>query len=145
MEVQERQNIVERVKGFRSEGLSRTTIASRLNAEKIQTPAGKPWTDVLVGAFMTREGITGEGRSNNEDRSNTNRKESIMAKTSTGRKAKTSATRRPGRTAAPASTEYRGAAAQDARGDSDLADLVVGVIESDLSREHKVAAISRFF
>ncbi len=142
MEVQQRQEIVDRVKGFRSEGLSRSTIASRLNAEKIQTPAGKPWTDVLVGAFMTREGITGEGRNSETRVSNTNRKDNIMAKTTTARKAKTSAHRRARNTAA-STPEFRGEA-EGARNASGLADLVVGVIESDLSREHKIAAISRF-
>lgn len=137
MEAQERQKLVTRFKTFRTEGLSRNAIASRLNSEKVMTPAGKPWTDILVGAFMTREGITGEKRSAEKIVTVTpNKKENAMSKSTSVRKAKTSTTRRA-KVSSPSVPEFRDISG----GDRDLADIVVNVINGDLTREQKLRVI----
>src|ERR1035437_3153035 len=58
MSEQTREVLVDRVRALRAEGKSRAEMDKTLNAEGLKTPAGKDWTDVLIGAFMNRHNIT---------------------------------------------------------------------------------------
>lgn len=95
MQTENRDILIDKITALKAEGLSRKDIANRLNGDSLKTPAGKDWTDALVGAFMTRHEITKSAKTT-EKREVTvmeTPKKARKTKTTGKRKAKTSSRR----------------------------------------------------
>lgn len=137
MDTQNRETLVTRFQNFRKEGLSRSAMADRLNAEGVETPAGKKWTNVLVGAFMTREKITSSEPKVPAAIINKERYSQPMKNTTPARKAKTST--RANRQA-PATQGFR--PEFNGGDDAELVSIVTNVLGGTLSRSEKIRVLS---
>lgn len=132
MDKQHREKLISRLKELRAEGKSRTDMASSLNGEGIKTPSGIDWTDVLIGAFMTRMGITKTANTS----PSTEGKEVFMAsKKANNRKA-------TGRIVRATATTTAEQTAPATGNDADLVAIVASVVSSSLTREQKVRAFT---
>lgn len=147
MSEQNREQLVNRVTTLRAEGKSRAEMAKALNGENLTTPAGKSWTDVLIGAFMNRMQITSGGGSvkteTKETKTSGKEINKVMAKAKTGRKAPARVFKRA---AAPTTVRaefgqgksYIGSASVD----TDLVAIVTSLVSGPLTKEQKVRAFS---
>lgn len=145
MSEQTREVLVDRVRSLRAEGKSRAEMGKTLNSEGLKTPAGKDWTDVLIGAFMNRHNITTSNPVKTEAKE-------IKPSGKEINKVMATAAKKGGARKAPAKvfkrTEVRAEFGQGkttftAPGfDQDLIAIVTSVISGPLTREQKVRAFS---
>lgn len=146
MTEQTREQLVNRVTTLRGENKSRSEMAETLNNEGLKTPAGKAWTDVLIGAFMNRMSITTASPVVSSVKTETK-------EIKPGKEINTVATKSKGkskgakvfkRVAAPAVTaEFgQGKTTFASSSDQDLIAIVASVISGPLTKEQKVRAFS---
>lgn len=143
MNEQTREQLVNRITTLRGEGRSRGDMAKSLNGEGLKTPAGKDWTDVLIGAFMNRMSISSPVKAETtktESKPSGKEINKVMATAKKGgRKPAKVFKRAP--TATPA-TEFAARPAATGGVDQDLVAIVTSVITGPLTRDQKVRAFS---